>query len=265
VLDDVDANMIVHSTTNRDGKTNVEVGGSSNGFVGKFIKYTGKEAHAGGAPHDGINALNAAILGLMGIHLQRETLKDDDTIRIHPIMTKGGNLVNVIPSDVRLETYVRGKTMPAVIDAAKKVDRALTAGADAIGATVDIETLPGYLPNTNEKTMAKLFEENIVTMVGQEAIHISGHGTGSTDEGDISCLMPSLHPSVGGIEGVFHTENFVMVDPYVAYIVGAKAMAMTAIDMLYDGAKVALEIKKNYKPSYDKESYLKMWESVLSK
>ena len=140
-MDDVDMAMMIHLGIVKDGKK-LTIGGSNNGFIGKFIKYTGKEAHAGGAPHDGINALNAAMLGLFGIHAQRETFKDSDTIRIHPIVTKGGNLVNVIPSDVRLETYVRGRTMPAVMDASKKVDRALNAGAMAIGAAVDIETMP---------------------------------------------------------------------------------------------------------------------------
>ena len=139
-LDDVDLAMMVHAITMDSHK--MTVGGTNNGFVGKFIRYKGKEAHAGGAPHAGVNALNAAMLGLMGIHAQRETLKDDDTIRIHPIITKGGDLVNIIPADVRMETYVRGKRMPAIIDAAKKVDRALKAGAMAVGAEVEIETLP---------------------------------------------------------------------------------------------------------------------------
>ncbi len=146
-FDDVDMAMMMHSMVPAAGsKVKMGVGGTSNGFVGKFVKYKGKEAHSGGAPHAGVNALNAAMLGLMGIHAQRETLQDDDTIRIHPIITKGGDLVNIVPADVRIETYVRGKRMPAIIDAARKVDRALRAGAMAVGAEVEIETLPGYLP-----------------------------------------------------------------------------------------------------------------------
>ena len=164
-LDDVDMAMMIHLGIVKDGKK-VTLGGSNNGFIGKFIKYEGKEAHAGGAPHDGINALNAAMLGLFGIHAQRETFKDADTIRVHPIITKGGNLVNVIPSDVRMETYVRGKTMPAVIDASKKVDRALEAGAMAIGAKVNIETMPGYLPRTSDAAMDNLFRGNFTTLEG---------------------------------------------------------------------------------------------------
>jgi amidohydrolase len=261
-LDDVDMAMMIHLGMTKDGKK-LTLGGSNNGFIGKFIKYKGKEAHAGGAPHDGINALNAAILGLFGIHAQRETFKDADTIRVHPIITRGGNLVNVIPSDVRMETYVRGKTMPAVMDASKKVDRALKAGAMAIGADVEIETMPGYLPRTSDTTMDSLFRANATMLIGLDAIKDGDHSTGSTDMGDISCLMPAIHPHIGGAEGTGHSENYQIVEPDLAYIVGAKAMAMTVIDLLFDGAKTALEIKSSFKPTYTKESYLKMWEDLL--
>lgn len=261
-LDDVDMAMMIHLGITREGKK-VTLGGSNNGFIGKFIKYTGKEAHAGGAPHDGINALNAAMLGLFGIHAQRETFKDSDTIRVHPIITKGGNLVNVIPCDVRAETYVRGKTMDAVMDASKKVDRALKAGAMAIGADVEIETMPGYLPRTSDTTMDSLFRANATMLIGLDAIKDGDHSTGSTDMGDISCLMPAIHPHIGGAEGTGHSENYQIVEPDLAYIVGAKAMAMTVIDLLFDGAKTALEIKSSFKPTYTKESYLKMWEDLL--
>lgn len=263
-LDGVDMAMMIHLGIVREGKK-VTLGGSNNGFIGKFIKYTGKEAHAGGAPHDGINALNAAMLGLFGIHAQRETFRDQDTIRVHPIITKGGNLVNVIPCDVRAETYVRGKTMEAVMDASKKVDRALKAGAMAVGAEVEIKTLPGYLPRTSDQAMDALMKANLSRFLKDDEIKVSDeHSTGSTDMGDISAIMPAIHPHIGGAEGIGHSENYQIVDPELAYITGAKAMALTVVDLLYDGAAKALEIKKNFKPLYTKESYLKMWEELLN-
>ncbi|HBK85211.1 MAG TPA: amidohydrolase, partial [Firmicutes bacterium] len=147
-LDDIDMTVMFHSTSTAPNRKAV-VGGTANGFVAKFIRYHGKEAHAGGAPHLGINALNAAMLGLQGIHANRETFQDADCIRVHPIITKGGDLVNIVPSDVRIETYVRGKTMPAILDASKKVNRALKAGALAVGAEVDIIEIPGFLPRVS--------------------------------------------------------------------------------------------------------------------
>ena len=67
--------------------------------------------------------------------------------------------------------------------------------------------------------------------------------------GDISAIMPAIHPHIGGAEGVGHSENYSIVDPELAYIVGAKAMAMTVIDLLWDGAKAALDIKKAFTPA----------------
>ncbi len=262
-MDDIDLAMMVHMGAEQDGKK-VVYGGSSNGFVGKFIRYKGKEAHAGGAPHDGVNALNAAMLGLMGIHANRETLKDDDTIRIHPIVNKGGDLVNIIPADVRMETYVRGKRMEAVLDASRKVNRALRAGAMAVGAEVEIEEIPGYMPQLSEKRMTELFRANAVREVGEDAVKEGGHGTGSTDMGDITQIMPGIQPSVAGAGGVFHSKSFTMVDPYLAYVVQAKLLATTAIDLLAGGAAEAREIAKSYKPNFTKESYLKMWAQFFS-
>jgi amidohydrolase len=262
-FDDIDMAMMIHMGGEDEGKK-VSVGGTSNGFVGKFIRYKGVEAHAGGAPHAGVNALNAAMLGLMGIHAQRETLKDDDHIRIHPIINKGGDLVNIIPADVRMETYVRGKTMEAVMDASRKVNRALRAGAMAIGAEVDIEEIPGYMPQISEPKMTELFKANAVALVGSEAVREGGHGTGSSDMGDVTQIMPGIQPSVAGAGGVFHTKTFTMVDQYLAYIVQAKLLACTAVDLLVNGASTAEAIQQSFEPTYTKAEYLDMWAKLFN-
>ena len=141
-----DIDISIGSHTDSEIEEKLSVGGSNNGFVGKMVHYIGQEAHAGGSPHKGINALNAAMLGLMAIHAQRETFRDEDTIRVHPIITKGGEIVNNVPADVRMESYVRGKTVEAIMDANLKVNRALKAGAMAVGAEVEIHDHPGYMP-----------------------------------------------------------------------------------------------------------------------
>ncbi|MGE5653297.1 MAG: amidohydrolase [Bacillota bacterium] len=259
-LDDIDLCMMMHL----GGGDGAEVGNSSNGFVGKFIEYKGKEAHAGGAPHDGVNALNAAMLGLMGIHAQRETFKDSDHIRIHPIINKGGDLVNIIPADVRMETYVRGKSLDAIMDASRKTNRALKAGALAVGAEVEITEIPGYLPQVPDRSMDELFKANMESLIGDDKVQWGGHGTGSTDMGDVTQIMPAIQPFVGGCGGHFHSYDFHMVDTHLAYVQSAKAMAMTVIDLLWDDAKLAKEIKANFKPTFTKQSYLEMWEKLFT-
>lgn len=258
VLDDIDMGMMVHSHAQVEDKKILTFCESS-GFVGKIIKYTGKEAHAGAVPHEGVNALNAAMLGLMGIHAQRETFKEADRIRIHPIITNGGDMVNIVPADVRIETYVRGRNMDGILDASKKVNRALKAGADAIGATVEITEIPGYLPLVQDENLNSIVSNNASDLIGEENILKGYELMGATDAGDISSIIPFIHFSSGGYKGVAHSKDFMVCDPDAAYIIPAKCMAMTIIDLLYDKGKLAKKTIKEYKPLYNKEEYLNIW------
>jgi amidohydrolase len=254
-LDDVNLAMMIHTTPRgEDGKAGVP--SSNNGCVVKTVRYIGRATHAGGAPHMGINALYAAQIGLAAINAIRETFRDEDTIRVHPIITHGGSQVNVIPADVRLETYVRGRTMEAILDANAKVDRALRAGALALGAKVEIETLPGYLPMTCDASMAALFKENATALVGVEHYRQVGHRTGSTDMGDLSHVMPVLHPYMGGARGTGHAADFEIVDETLAYVAPAKALAAMVIDLLADGARTARDVLATAKPPMTREGYL---------
>jgi amidohydrolase len=262
-FDAVDIAMMVHLTNQEAGKPGVRVGGTSNGFFGKLVRYVGRPSHAAGAPEKGVNALNAAMVALTAINAQRETFRDDDHIRVHPIITRGGDLVNIIPSDVRMETYVRGKSIEAIIDANRKVNRALEAGAYAVGAEVEITEIPGYLPQLECDPLCDLFRANATALLGAGEITRGGHGAGSSDVGDVSHLLPTIQPYFGAVEGRFHGEDFQIVNPRMAYIEPAKAMAMTVIDLLADGAEKARAIKDAFKPAYTRESYLSMWKDVL--
>ncbi len=261
VMDGVDMVLMFHQRES-DPVKKIAIRATFNGVLAKFIRYRGKESHAGGAPHLGINALNAAMMGLMGIHAQRETFRDEDCIRVHPIITKGGDLVNVVPADVRIETFVRGKTIEAIQDAHLKVNRALRAGAMAIGAEVEINNLPGYLPSLFDESLEQLFAENMKALLGPDCVGEAGHQTGSSDIGDISHMMPALHAFIQAGNARVHTEQFEICDPRLAYIESAKGLALTAIDLLWDGARKGLSIKSGYKPKYNKEQYLKLWENL---
>lgn len=262
-FDDIDMSMMVHIESDNPHKSFM-VGATAAGFIGKSVRYIGKEAHAGGFPHEGVNALNAAMLGLMAVHTQRETFRDDDHIRVHPIITRGGDLVNIVPADIRMETYVRGKSIDSIMDASEKVNRALRAGALAVGAEVEIEEMPGYLPMVNEPNLEALFAANARDLVGEEKVRVGGFTAVSGDNGDLMQLMPSIIPSCGGITGQAHSRTFVISDPDAAYILPAKAMAMTVIDLLVDGAKRGKEIKQNFQPRFTKEEYLAFWQELLA-
>ncbi len=258
-FDDVDMSMMFHALDL--GEDKALIGPVSNGFIGKKVKFIGKESHAGSAPEEGINALNAAMLAMNNIHAQRETFKDSDRVRVHPIITKGGDIVNVVPADVRMESYVRARTVEGMLDSNAKVNRALKAGAMAVGAEIEITEIPGYLPILRYENMDEIFKGNLEELGLAGKVVEGGDFTGSFDFGDVSHLMPTLHPMIGGIKGSLHTREFQITDEELAYIVPAKAMAMTVVDLLFDGAKGAKEILADFKPVMTKNEYLEFMES----
>ncbi len=261
-FDDIDMAMQMHSDKNTPTAT-VSIGETSNGFVGKTVQYLGKTAHAADAPHEGINALNAACLGILAINSLRETFREQDVVRVHPIITKGGDFVNSVPSDVRLELYVRAKTMEAIDKTHKRVDAALKSGGDAVGAQTIIETLPGMFPLSCNKRMNELFAENAKIANPDVEIRDAGHFSASTDMGDVSHLMPVIHPFIGGTDGLLHAPDFHMVDFDAAVLLPAKAFAMMLVDLLCDDAKEAKGILANFKPILTKEEYIAKLESYF--
>ena len=254
-FDDVQLALMTHQASRKEGGR-FSGGGPSNGCVAKLIRYRGKAAHAGGSPHEGINALKAAMIGLQAIDSLRETFKDEDHIRVHPIITKGGELVNVIPAEVCLETYVRGASVEAIVAAAAKVDRCLQAGAWALGATVQITTLPGYLPKIVHPGLGEVYKANALALVGEEGWWAPTFSGGSTDMGDLSHIMPALETSANGCAGQGHGADFRIADAELAYIAPAQVAAMTLIDLLGNGGARAGEILAGYTPAFTKEGYL---------
>ncbi len=253
-FDDIDISMMFHASDL--GEDKALVGPESNGFVGKKVKFIGKESHAGSAPHDGINALNAAMLAINNVNALRETFKESERVRFHPIITKGGDIVNVVPADVHMESYVRARTINGMIDANERINKALMAGGMAVGAEVEITEIPGYLPILRYKSLDNLFKNNLEDLGLKGKVIDGGDFTGSFDFGDVSHIMPTLHPMIGGVKGALHTRDFEIVDEDLAYIIPAKAMALTVVDLLFDNAKDAKDILDSFTPVMTKEEYL---------
>lgn len=241
--------------------------GTSNGFVSKVIRYMGKEAHAAAQPERGVNALNAASLGLSALAFQRETFRDEDFVRVHPIVTKGGNLVNVVPGEAVVETLVRAKSPDAILDAARKTDRAFTAGAFALGAGIEIETMPGYLPRLAQRAHPLLLEAARQAAPGKEILEAdpASHLAGSTDVGDLQHIMPVLEFNTSGFTGPLHSKDFAITDEEEAYLVTAKIFALAAYKLLKEGAKAAQEIAAGYRPPYTKEQYIDFMTSLIGR
>lgn len=259
-FDDVDMAMMVHAETDAPG-IHVVVNGPAGGFIGKTVRFAGKEAHAGGAPWQGVNALNAAALAIQAIHAQRETFRDTDKVRVHPIITKGGDSVNTVPGDVRMESYVRAGTVQAMKEANAKVNRALRGAAYAIGAEVDICDMPGYLPLTQNAALSRIFAENARQAEPQAVVEDGIEFCGSTDMGDLSYILPVIQPTVNGFSGTLHSKDFAVRDEYAAYILPAKIMAATVIDVLLHD-EIAGTIC-NTALRHSAEEYKMLWQAII--
>ena len=257
-FDDIDMAMQMHVAAGSE----FNLGASSNGFIGKLIEYHGRPAHAAFAPEEGINALNAAMMGVMGVNAIRETFRDQDHVRFHPIINAGGDLVNVIPDYVKMESYVRASNIEAMARYNKAVDRALKAGGDALGAKCEIQNLPGYLPLRPDQAFRDLLRENAVSLFGEDQVTLGEHSAGSTDMGDVSHLMPVVHPWVGCVDGVLHGADYALRDGEVAYTKTPQVLALTIVDLLTNGAEKAEAICQAFKPQLDRDSYVKFMDEI---
>ena len=165
--------------------------------------------------------------------------------------------MSVVPAEVTLETFIRGKTLEGILDANRKVDNALRGAATAIGATVEITTVPGYLPQTNNESMARLWGENTEEVFGAGQFALgTEHRTSSTDFGDLAHIMPAVQPYVAGASGGGHTNAYLLTDQDAVYVKSAKLLAMTAIDLLHDDAAAARRILREDKPRMTRDEYL---------
>jgi metal-dependent amidase/aminoacylase/carboxypeptidase family protein len=133
----------------------------------------------------------------------------------------------------------------------------------AVGGRVTITTLPGYLPIQSDPRMLDVYHTNAATLVGKEQVKQLGHRTGSTDMGDVSQIMPVIHPYVVAATGRGHGEDYVVQDYNLAVLTGAKAMAMTVIDLLANDAARAREVVGTYRAPMTKQSYLSFMRSLL--
>ncbi len=252
-MDDVDICYLFH--TRPDGKYTFDYSGC-NGCVAKEIVYEGKAAHAGGAPHKAVNALYAAQQGMSAINALRETFQDKDHVRVHPVLNVGDVAVNIIPPKAYVSTYVRGASIEAMVDANKKVDRALASGALALGAKVHVTDQPGYAPMINYGPLMDLAVKALGDLVGPEQVGQVDWDCSSTDVGDLCCVIRSIQPWVNGATGALHTDAFCIADHEMACVTSAKGQLALLAALLENDAAGAREVLAGPEPLFpSKEAY----------
>lgn len=259
-FDDVDLAFMVHTST--EFRSNL----GFNGCIAKQIIYKGVSAHAGGAPWSGRNALYAATTGIAAANALRETFRDSDLIRFHPIITKGGDIVNAIPEEAKLESYIRGKTFAAMESANARINQALIGAAYSLGTNIEIIDMPGYSPLNNDPNMSLIAKEAYEKIFPERSFEISQtFTTGSTDMGDLSCIMPVVHPFSGGAVGTSHGSNYEIANPKAACVDCAKWQVAMLTLLLENDASRANEIIKNFKPLFPSvKEFLEYQDSICT-
>ncbi len=202
------------------------------------VEYHGKAAHAAAAPWEGRNALDAAVLGYMNVAAMRQHIRPNE--RIHGIFTKAGDKPNIVPADAAMDWYIRSGTIASLQPLKERVFTSLQAAATACGCTMDHAWVGEcYAEMINNQAMVQSYVRN-ATRVGRTVVDPATTGrrvVGSTDMGNISYLVPSIHPMIKvAPDGVpIHSVDFASYAGSPAgdqaVIDGAKVMAMTVVDL----------------------------------
>jgi amidohydrolase len=204
------------------------------------VAYTGKEAHASAYPFLGVNAADALVVAQTAIGLLRQHLRPSD--RVHGIVTKGGDAANIIPAHTTADWMVRAADLEQLEEVRAKVARCFEAGALATGATLELsEDHDPYSEMRHDHELSALYQRNAEAL-GRTFMGRSDRGAGSTDMGNVSLALPSIHPTIGidSLPAVNHQPEFTAscATPAAdqAVVDGAVAMAWTAIDAAADQA-----------------------------
>ncbi|MEA2065977.1 MAG: M20 family metallopeptidase [Thermotogota bacterium] len=245
VFNDVDIAMIVHpATVNLTYSTSLAL---------DAIEFTfkGRTAHASSMPEKGINALDSTIFLFNGLNALRQHLKDD--VRIHGIISEGGQAPNVVPDKAVAKFYFRAKERSYLNETVEKAYNVARGAALMTGAEVTWRKFE--LSNDNlrpNRRLARVFEKNL-KKIGIKDILPPQDGGGSTDMGNVSQVIPAIHPYIAiGEENEFISHSREFADATVAprgqqeLISAAKAMALTAFDVVSD-KELLKEIKKEFK------------------
>ncbi len=210
------------------------VGGETSSLVAVEFEFKGKAAHAAGNPWDGINALDGVLLTFNAINALRQHVKDG--VRIHGIVTHGGEAPNIVPEYAAARFFIRSQSTECLKETLGKVMNCAKGAALAVGAEVGVKTVnnlyEGVRTNT---TLAAVLSQNLERL----GLRVEGRkrGKGSTDFGNVSRVVPSCDLSIRLGEGIVpHTREFLEAANsdmgYEVMVQGAKVMAMSTIDLL---------------------------------
>ncbi|MBR0137776.1 MAG: amidohydrolase [Erysipelotrichaceae bacterium] len=253
VIDDVDLFIHFHASGPSDLLFNVNT--DLAGFTYKKYRFIGKAAHAAVTPYLGINAINMLNLFLNAVNALRETFRDEDMVRVHGYITKGGTVINSIPEEVIYESYQRSINPEFLLKLSHEIDNAAIHCAKALGGECIVEEIPGYLPLIQNREISKTVYENMLQFADKDKIGDSSKSVAAGDVGDISMFKPIIQFGYSGFKGTIHGKDLEIADEDLALIRPAKILAGSVYDFLTDKARVEKVISA-FEPKMTFEQYL---------
>lgn len=241
LFDEVDVVLHLHAMGNPYA---YGYGSSLAGFKYKKFIFQGKAAHAGAAPFEGINALNAFTLFNAGLGMLRETFESPQ-LRVHGILTKGGESVNSVPAEVVYECYIRSMDFDVLQQTDKKLDTLATHCAKALGAEVQIQNRKGYLPLKPNRLLSEVVHQVLLNFVDEKDIIANEESIAGGDIGDVSYLLPTIQFGYNGFSGRIHGADFEIKDKCKAYIEPAQIVVETVLKLV-ENHQLVEEIKASH-------------------
>ncbi|WKZ31741.1 MAG: M20 family metallopeptidase [Thermodesulfobacteriota bacterium] len=232
VFDGVDAAMMVHGSSGR------RVVKHFLGLVRLNFTFHGKSSHASAYPEEGVNALDAVILLFTSIGLLRQQMRGD--VRVHGIITDGGKAPNIIPERASASFYVRAKDLKELASVKERVIECARGAAKSTGCTLDA-TEGGDLnaPMKINMAFAGVYRRALEQLGLKEDGEAPEKNVGSSDIGNVSQIIPTIHPHVPIRKGInIHTHDFadatITPDGHRALMEGVKALGLTAIELFFN-------------------------------
>jgi amidohydrolase len=243
-FDNIDLAMMVHPESHDVATTKALA------CVGLEVEFFGKAAHAAAQPEAGINALEAMLQSFAAINSLRQHIKS--TARIHGIITDGGEAANIVPAHSAGTFIVRAEDNVYLDELKEKVLNCFVGAATATGACLEYRWgKVQYAPMRNNMTLARLFRRNMQSLGRKIGLSDPSKGFGSTDMGNVSQIVPSIHAGVAIApkEVATHSPEFALAAASEAGIQGmldaAKALAMTVVDLLAN-PEIAIRVKQEF-------------------
>lgn len=231
-FDDIDVAIMAHPISGNHYRS-----GSSQAIEPLQFIFRGKTAHAAGAPHEGINALDGVLNLFVGVNALRQQIIS--TARIHGVISEGGKAANIIPDLAIADFYVRAPEVGYLKELVERVKNCARGAALASGTELEIGNYESSFANlVTNRTLSSVYEKNLRAL-GVETI-LDKEGMGSTDAGDVSHICPTIHPyfPISKEKVISHSVEFAKCsvgdEAYEGMRTSAMAMALTGIEILTD-------------------------------